>query len=521
MSFASTRWIIRAGLVLAGAASLAVACVTDERPRPKCNELADGGVVIEVPEASTYFGSPTTDAQAPRDLANPADRERLEPDPGPTCVDCRQADDVEVLLIHDFEQAFAPTWFNYGEPGVPIAPPQVGPGADNDAGVPPPYWGLQVPDLNRVPGGKRCGSKHALHLAGGRFQSWGGGFVSLSVTVRGPSHVNRYCPGDLNADALGIGTQPASIGTGDEQTCSFFITPAAGQPSRLGMDVSDYEGISFWARRSPSAQATLRIALNDRNTSEGLALAVERENYEARQADPQAPITEPRCRRVLGCCRHCAPHDRDGLVLDGDSVVGIQPVTEKRCWLDGERPHPELRLNADGATEFRSYTRNPNAPEDAGADKWIASSWALVGSMYSTSPYKTAFDEWERDAKLCCPQTMEEEDEATKLGDPQFGGRECNDYVFNYDYSSGYYCRGEGDPPLPERNENRCGDTFEMSLNIDTEWRFYRIPWGELRRFTPNRPPIDPTGIFSVALYFGAGYLDTYVDDIGFYRKRR
>jgi hypothetical protein len=60
-----------------------------------------------------------------------------------------------------------------------------------------------------------------------------------------------------------------------------------------------------------------------------------------------------------------------------------------------------------------------------------------------------------------------------------------------------------------------------MNVAIDTEWRFYRIPWGELRRFTPNREPIDPTGIYSVGLFFGQGYLDTYVDDIGFYRRRR
>jgi hypothetical protein len=287
------------------------------------------------------------------------------------------------------------------------------------------------------------------------------------------------------------------------------------------VDVSDYEGISFWARRSPSAQASLRIALNDRNTSEGLALQVERANYDLRKADPEAPITEPRCKRVLGCCRHCAPHERDAVVLDGDSVVGIEKVTEKRCWLPDERPHPELSVGEGGVIQFISYRPNPEWKEGSDLAKWLASEPGLVGTIYSTSPYKTAFDEWERDAKLCCPQTMEEEDEVTKLGDPQFGGRECKNYVFNYDYSSGYYCRGEGDPPLPERNENRCGDTFEMNLNIDTEWRFYRIPWGELRRFTPNRPPIDPTGIFSVALYFGAGYLDTYVDDIGFYRKRR
>jgi hypothetical protein len=145
----------------------------------------------------------------------------------------------------------------------------------------------------------------------------------------------------------------------------------------------------------------------------------------------------------------------------------------------------------------------------------------------SPGPYKTALDDWDRFAKLCCPPTMADDEirkaygDLALLGDPQFGGRGCNPYVFKFDYSSGYFCWDEGDPPLPERNDNRCDDGFEANLVLDTEWRFYKIPWGELRRFTPNRKPVDPSGIYSVALYFGPGFLDTYVDDIGFYRKRR
>jgi hypothetical protein len=516
-SSASTRWIIRTGIVLAALTTLVVACVSHDNPRPKCNELADGGVVLteagsatDVPPGSAYYAVPTTDAQTPEMLG-------VEPDPGPACTDCTQADDVDVLLIHDFEQGFAPTWFNYGEPGIAITPPQVGPGIGADGGpanVPPPYWGLQVPDLNVAPGGMRCGSKHALHMAGGRFLSWGGGYVSLSVTIRGPANVQRYCPGDLAPEDLGIGTQPMANG----DTCNFFITPAAGQQSRLGMDVSDYEGISFWARRSPGGQSTLRIAVNDENTAQGLALEVERNNYLAREEDPTAAIEEPNCKRVQDCCRHCNEVERDAPVLAGATIVGTRKVTEKRCWLPGERKPPELQ-EVDGVIQFKSYPEG--LPETA---------WAPPGAYHPTmeNTYRAAYDDWERFAKLCCPPTMEDDevrasygDTMTKLGDPQFGGRGCNPYVFQFDYSSGYFCWDPGNPPLPERNENRCDDGFESNLVVDTEWRFYKIPWSELRRFTPNRKPVDTTGIFSVALFFGQGYLDTYVDDIGFYRKRR
>jgi hypothetical protein len=515
--FASTRWIIRGGILLAGAATFVVACVSSDHPRPQCNDLADGGTVIEVAEASVYQGIPTTDAQTPEMLG-------ADPDPGPTCTDCTQANDVEVLLVHDFEQGFAPTWFNYAEPGVAIAPQQVGTGVAADgtaANVPPPYWGLQVPDLTLAPGGRRCGSKYALHMAGGPFLTWGGGYVSRSVTVRGPANLDKYCPTDTTGvpeGAWGIGVKPVS--TGD--ACHFFITPVAGQASHLGIDASAYEGISFWARRSPGAQSTLRIAVNDQNTSEGLALEVERENYFARQADPSAPIATPACDRVLSCCRQCREVTRDAPNVDsGGTITGVRQVTEKRCHVADERPPPSLYvLEGGGQVNFIDYEQDPVTKAWVGVDKGAA-------GLYGTGAWRTAYDTWDRDYKLCCPLTMDEEAERVALndnvglGDPQFGGRECSPYVFQYDYSSGYYCWAPGDPPLPERNENRCEDGFEANLNVDTEWRFYKVPWAELRRLTPNRKAIDTKGIWSVALFFGQGYLDTYVDDIGFYRKRR
>lgn len=499
-----------------------VACVSNDVPRPQCNELADGGVPIRPPSGSVYFGVPTTDAQTPEMLG-------LEPDPGPTCTDCQQANDVDVLLIHDFEEGFAPTWFNYGEPGVEIAPPQVGPGIAPDGGpatVPSPYWGLQVPDLDTLPGGSRCGSKYALHMAGGRFLSWGGGYVSRFVTVRGDG-VNKYCGDVREGTDTGVGTVPTVpivTDPNEVESCGFWITPVAAQPSLLGMDASDYEGISFWARRSPGAQSSLRIALNDDNTSEGLALHVERGTYDAERGEPGAVAGEPACRRTIECCRHCSEIERDAPVVDGSlNIVGTRKVTERRCRLDIERPPPELRVGDSGLVQFKGYVKGRTASE------WTLTTpeWDNPGG-YTAGAYRTNWDEWDRDFKLCCPLTMEEEEERfstlndmARLGDPQFGGRECNQYVFNYDYSSGYYCWAPGDPPLPERNENRCGDAFEATLVIDTEWRFYKVPWGELRRFTPNRAPFDPRGVWSVALFFGAGYLDTYVDDIGFYRKRR
>jgi hypothetical protein len=92
--------------------------------------------------------------------------------------------------------------------------------------------------------------------------------------------------------------------------------------------------------------------------------------------------------------------------------------------------------------------------------------------------------------------------------------------VFNYDQSSGNYCYAPGEI-LPEKNQNRCGEGFESAVTVDTEWKLFTIPWRELRRFTPDKPPINPDSIWMMSFYFNSGYLDTYIDDIGFYRRRK
>jgi hypothetical protein len=275
------------------------------------------------------------------------------------------------------------------------------------------------------------------------------------------------------------------------------MTPVLHElPARLGLDASDFEGLAFWARRGPGGQATLRISVLDDNTSTGLALELERQTW--LNDDPSVVIREPPCTRIQECCRYCEDVTYQPLV---DGLVE-EPITEKRCHLPDE-PVPQYVFDSDGGVQ-RIYI----GPE--GADPLTSDAGTLTADM------QAAYDNWRRDFKLCCPETMEQD---PYDGDPKYGGNQCAPYVFNFDYSSGYYCHEPGEI-LPERNENRCEDGFEANVVVDTEWRLFTIPWGELRRFTPNRPPIDPRGIWKVAFYFGAGNLDTYVDDVGFYRKR-
>jgi hypothetical protein len=475
------QWIIRGSIASAVSSVVIAACVTDEHPRPTCAALVDGGPPPVTPTPDrTYFAVPSTDAQAPTALG-------IEADPGPTCTNCQAGDQLEVMLVSDFEDGYGPAWINYGEPGSWVEPHSIGAALDADGKTisPPqyPYFGLQATDLRTAPGGVRCNSRYALHMVGGPFLSWGGGYATQFVTVRGEQYKEQYCRA-VDRAVSGIGELPEEKG----DSCRFWMAPVAGQPSRLGIDVSAFDGIALWARRGPGAAAALRVALIDVNTAKESAL-----NAELRGQ-------EPACKRVVECCRQCGSLTHAVFDAGATGEFTLGEVTDMRCHLPGE-PMPPFRLDA-GVIEVQTGYPDP----DAG--------WKSVDGA-APQDATNAWESWNRDYEPCCPPTLAE--------DPKYGGNEpgeCDTYVFKYDPSSGNFCQRPGEI-LPEKNDNRCEDGFETSIQIDTEWKLFTIPWSELRRSTIGRPPIDPSSIWTIRLYPTAGWLDTYIDDIGFYRKRQ
>ena len=525
-------------------AALVASCTGEGPPRPKCEDFAafDAGLDVQP------YTEIASDAQPPEAFGQ-------ETDYGPQCINCTQDRDVEVMTVVDFENGFAPAWFNYGEPGIFLEPPAAGP-VPTDAGttinVPPPYWGLQVASLADKPGGTRCGSNYALHMAGDRFSSWGGGFVTRLVTVRGEELIEKYCDEGASesfaasvaaADPAinGIGGTPRYMTNGsasgemvmkDQASgCFFYMSPGADQPSLLGLDVSAYEGISFWARRGPNGQSTLRVALVDQDTSEDYALQLEREYWrdvdeaEGVPGNPNTVVDPDKagaaCTRVKGCCRHCYENlEFQEWIAPDRSETGaeeVRPSTQDRCWVEGEALpvfKKGIKPPATAEVYYGWDFRNPSCGPTPTTDDIVSACWF--------QPAQEIWDQWNRDHALCCPRTMEEEkaDDVEANGDPRYGGKRCRPYVFNYDQSSGNYCYSAGEV-LPEKNQNRCGEGFEAAVVVDTEWKLFRIPWRELRRFTPDKPPINPRGIWMMSFYFSSGYLDTYIDDIGFYRRRK
>jgi hypothetical protein len=431
--------MIRSGVLgLSITLGLFAACEPLGPPRPTCEQLSISDAGVDVTPYTTVL----SDAQPPEAFGQ-------ESDPGPTCNDCTQDRNVEVMTVVDFENGFAPSWFNYGEPGILLEPPAAG-GAVDDAGItwtlPPPYWGLQVESLADKPGGTRCGSRYALHMAGGRFAVWGGGAVTRLLVVR-DEFIDVYCEegkaegfqatlDGRDDEKNGIGAAPRYM-TGESVTrdaangCFFYISPAADQPSLLGIDVGDYDGISFWARKGPSGQSTLRIALVDDNTSEDLNLQQERaywfEQYEAAEQDPNVVVdpdkADTSCQRIKGCCRHCYEQLQYQEYVNADRFGTDQPYVRDsvadRCWVPGE-PMPTFRFGmkfpADPEGYFGWDFVRPGCGLEPTTEDLTDECW---------QPAQTVWDQWNRDYGLCCPRTMKEEhdDPVEANGDPRWGGK--------------------------------------------------------------------------------------------------
>src|SRR5262249_8795472 len=145
------------------------------------------------------------------------------PDPGPRLVECGKAEQLyDFQPIWTFEEQAvgnAHGMYSYTDNSTTIRTfTTIG-----QTGLPEPKtW---EPPTACMPGcpDRPTASNHAIHIQGGPFLSWGGG--------------------------VGIGMKNYSAdGNG---AASIAVTASAATVANAITNVSNYEGISFWARRGP------------------------------------------------------------------------------------------------------------------------------------------------------------------------------------------------------------------------------------------------------------------------------
>jgi len=386
------------------------------------------------------------------------------PDPGSGPVDCDRAlDGLEFLTIWDFEARMGDSggdpyphgrnMYTYTDNSTPFLKPS-GWQSNTSAGFDSYEF---EPEANA---GGPCHSEYALHLYGGPFRGWGGGVGITMNWIQG-----RLCEGD----------------NPDEVCPSEDSHPHDRVRARL-LDVSQWEGISFWGRRGPDGQAGIRVMLGDITTDDDVSYIMSQSlvDDDTPEAIKEYYRQHPRlCERIRECgCKNykpCTLWDPDpstpGLDQDDENAGGGY-----YCW------DPEV---------------DPPPGEDLGC--------ALTA-------------EYERCGETACnighPPWPDEPDD-------QFNGKPCTEYAFPASYF-GEYCYEPGDPdwPAPPNNDEQCGDHWMKPVNLHNDWEFIKVPFTDLHQqgWAMESHHLDLSRVTVFRFTWDRGWIDYWIDDVSFYR---
>jgi hypothetical protein len=321
----------------------------------------------------------------------------------------------------------------------------------------------------------RCGSTQALHVRGGPFREWGGGLgkrldgvadAAAGITCPKPPPATpdptlpAVCP-ELDPEVADV--EGKVIPATDTQPEGLFAFPTT-QYYQMMVDLREWDGIAFWARRGPDSQPGFRIALGDRNTDDDVSMLA-----------TAGGVTNPRCRRAKECdCRNHRPCTQapDGQYYCWDPRLDADYRDQKHPW-----NHEAYRCNFTQCN-YR-YAAYENVPD-----------WPFLTPETSSSTYRPA---------------------ATAS---------CNTYTFKNDITRDYCFDKDG--PFPPEGSDRCGDPWFAPVRLSTDWEFFRVPFSELRQegYGKEFPAIDLSAVTMVRFTWAQGWVDYWIDDVRFYRKR-
>jgi hypothetical protein len=88
-----------------------------------------------------------------------------------------------------------------------------------------------------------------------------------------------------------------------------------------------------------------------------------------------------------------------------------------------------------------------------------------------------------------------------------------------YSSREGGYC----DPKAPDRDPNRCDDSFGSFVNLSLSWRFYAIEFAEMRQggWGKHAPTFAVDKLYGLNFAYQAGNWDVWIDDVSFFKKKR
>jgi hypothetical protein len=358
-------------------------------------------------------------------------------------------------------------------------------------------------------------NNHVLHESGGPFTGWGGGIgIGLShisgqdknlcgnfspsntCPVGGgwqPGSNPCYCPAYM-PDPKVNGVQPKWT---NDQNASTAINYAA-------LDVSQWEGVSFWARRGPNGQPLMRVLVGDKFTDDDISYLMYRGSY------PNVTPSDRFCERKGECTCSFQDVTCDWYSVDDPS---FPPGT---VWAD-TNPALPMALRPGGLSPDGGgfYCGTPGSHPGSASSTPTMSNGSLFSNFcgrslcdrpYSAYPNDTVDLEWT--GRACTPYTYRNGSEADVC------------------YNPPNTVDGQGnkvDPdPLPAEADKQCGDHFTFPVHLSTDWQFFAIPFAQMSQqgWAQQAPYFDATSVSVIRFTWDAGYVDYYLDNIRFYRTK-